>query len=197
MPLLPIRFEAGNVDITLTTPDAPLSLSKALLDNKPFPDDAFQDEAISLGSIKAAASKEIKLDKVKFSAGGSAFAGFGVYRTSEKFFDDLKAEGLDEPMVRRLDFPDLATKNILALRWGYQAKGAVSGSVAFGPTISFGASGKQEGLYAVLRVLDRNAKALDAMSENPTVGRCRARFLHRVISSREPGSSLKLRARSN
>src|SRR5262245_30292063 len=146
--LQPIRFEAANVDITLTPPNSILSISQALLGNQPFPDGAFQDEAIPLGAIKAAASKEIKLDKVKFRADGSAFSSFGVYRSCRKLFDALKAEGLDEPMVSRLDIPDLGTKNLFALRWGYDATGAVSGAVAFGPSISFGASGRREGLYA-------------------------------------------------
>ena len=166
--LSPIRFEAGNVDITLTAPAAPLPIGQALLNNKPFPDDAFQDDAISLGEISAAASKEFRLDKVKFGIGGNAFAGFGVYRSTQKLFAELKAEGLEEPIVRRLDFPDLATKNIIALRWGYQAQAAVSGSVALGPSISFGASGKVEGLYALLRVLDRKTKAFDAMTDTIT-----------------------------
>src|SRR5262245_14026622 len=167
--LLPIHFEAGNVDITLTPPNSLLSISQALLDNQPFPDNAFQDEAIPLDAIKASANKEIKLDKVKFSAGGSLFSGFGVYRSSRKLFDALRAEGLDEPMVGRLDFPDLSTKNIFALRWGYDARGTINGAVALGlpgqPGVSFGASGSREGLYALLRLMDRNAKALDAIGE--------------------------------
>lgn len=167
--LQPIHFEAGNVDITLTPPNSLLSISQALLDNQPFPDNAFQDEAIPLGAIKATADKEIKLDNVKFSAGGSVFSGFGVYRSSRKLFDALKAEGLDEPMVGSLDFPDLDTKNIFALRWGYDAHGTINGAVALGLPgqlrVSFGASGSREGLYALLRLMDRNAKALDAIGE--------------------------------
>jgi hypothetical protein len=167
--LQPIHFEAGDVDITLTPPNSLLSISQALLDNQPFPDNAFQDEAIPLEAIKATANREINLDNVKFSAGGSLFSGFGVYRSSRKLFDALKAEGLDEPMVSRLDFPDLDTKNIFALRWGYDAHGAINGAVALGlpgqPRVSFGASGRREGLYALLRLMDRNAKALDAIGE--------------------------------
>ena len=161
----PIRFEAGNVDITLIAPDDPLNIGQALVANKPFPDDAFQNDAIALGRISAAASKEFRLDKVRFGVGGDAFAGFGVYRSSEKLFDDLRMEGLDEPMVRRLDLPDLNTKNIYALRWGYLAKASAKGAVALGPTISFGASGKIQGFYGLLRVIDRKRKALDAINE--------------------------------
>jgi hypothetical protein len=166
MPTLhPIPFEAGNVDITVSAPVAPLSIFESLLANKPFPDDAFVDDAIALGTISAAANKEFRLDKVKFSAGGDAFAGLGVYRSGEKLFAQLQAEGLDEPMVSRLDLPDLTTKNIYALRWGYLIKASAKGAVALGPTISFGASGKVEGFYGLLRVLDRKRKALDAINE--------------------------------
>ncbi len=163
--LHPIPFAAGSVDIILNAPVAPLSIHEALLTNKPFPDDAFQNDAITLGTISAAASKEFRLDKVKFSVGGDAFAGLGIYRSSERLFDDLKLEGLDEPMVRRLDLPDLTTKNIYALRWGYLAKASAKGAMALGPTISFGASGRVEGFYGLLRVLDRKQKALDAINE--------------------------------
>jgi hypothetical protein len=161
--LKPVHFTAANVDISLTPPGSPQSIGLALLNNKPIPDDAFTEEAIPLGSIKAAASKDIKLDKVEFSAGGSAFAGFGVYRSTSKLFDALKAEGLDEPMIGRLDFPDLDKKNLFALRWGYGAQGSVGGKVALGPSISFGASGRLEGLYALLHLVDRNANALDSI----------------------------------
>lgn len=163
--LAPITFAAGNVNITLTPPNSPQSVGQALLNNKPFPDDAFVDEAIPLGSIQAFASKDFKLDKVKFAASGSAFAGFGVYRSNSKLLDALKAEGLDEPMVRRLEFPDEATRNLFALRWGYEAQGSVSGAVAFGPSVTFGASGRREALYAVVRSLDRKDKALDSITD--------------------------------
>jgi hypothetical protein len=163
--LNPIHFAAGNVDITLSPPSSPQSIGQALLENKRFPDDAFVDGVIPLGSIKAAASKDFKLDKVKFKASGSLFAGFGVYRSTSKLLDALKADGLDEPMVGRLEFPDEDKRNIFALRWGYDAEGSISGTVALGPSISFGASGRTEALYAVLRSLDRNQKALDSITE--------------------------------
>ena len=163
--LQPIRFEAGNVDITLSSPDVSLPVGKSLLKNLPFPDEAFQNDAISFGEISAAANKEFRLDKVKFGVGGNAFAGFGVYRSTKKLLAELKAEGLDEPVIGRLDVPDLSNQNIYALRWGYQAKATVSGAVALGPSISFGASGKVEGFYALLRALDRKTKARDALTE--------------------------------
>src|SRR5687768_1284406 len=138
-PLRPVRFTLAGVDINLTPPSSPQSIGLALLNNTIIPDDAFTDDAIPLGAIKVAASRDFKLDNVQFSAGGSAFAGFGVYRSTSKLFAALKAEGLDEPMVGRLDFPNLDKKNLFALRWGYGAQGSVGGKVALGPSISFGA----------------------------------------------------------
>jgi hypothetical protein len=163
MAIAPIHFTAGKVDINLTAPGAPQSVGLALAQNTPFPDDAFQDGAISLGSIKAAASQDFKLDQTAFKAGASAFAGFGVYRDSRKLFAALKAEGLDEPMVTGLIFP--TGLDLYALRWGYELSGSISGKIALGPGVSFGASGRTQGLYAVLRSLPPTDGSRDAIAE--------------------------------
>jgi hypothetical protein len=163
--ILPIRLEAGDVDITLTPPPFPVSLGQALANDEPFPEEAFENDRIPLGAIGASASREFKIDKVKFSAGGDLFAGLGVYRSTEALLADLKAEGLDEPLMRRWIIPDLEGKNLLALRWGYNVQGAAAGAVAFGPTIRFGASGRLQGFYAILRVMDREKQAHTAVKE--------------------------------
>jgi len=163
--LQPIHFDLANVDITVEPPANLPNVANALLNNQPFPDNAFTDGAIPLGSIKASASGDIKLDKVRFGASGGIFAGMGIYRSTSKLFDALKAQGLDEPMVSRLEFPDLAAKNLYAVRWGYNVEGSVSGSVALGVGLNFGASGRREALYAVLRSLDRNAKSVNGITE--------------------------------
>lgn len=167
MAINPIQFKPGGVDITLTPPASPQAIGLALAGNEPFPDTAFADGAIALGSIGASASKDFKLDKVKFKAGGSAFAGFGVYRSGAKLLAALRAEGLDDPMIDDSLFPDDATKNFYALSWGYGVDGSVnaSGAVALGVGVSFGASGKGERLYSLVRSLDRGAKSLDAITE--------------------------------
>ena len=167
----PIHFTPGNVDITLTPPASPEAVGLALAANQPFPDEAFTDGAIALGSVGAEASKDFTLDKVKFikkvELGGKLFAGFGVYRSGDKLADDLKAQGLDsfdEPAVGGPIFPGDGVKDLYALRWGYDAKAAVTGSLPLGgPTLSFGASGRAAGLYAVVRSQDRAAKSLDAV----------------------------------
>lgn len=169
----PIHFTPGNVDITLTPPAAPAAVGAALASNQPFPDEAFTDGAIALGSIGAEASKDFTLDKVKFikkvEVGGKLFAGLGVYRSGDRLADDLKAQGLDsfdEPAVGGPLFPEDEAKNLYALRWGYDAKAAVSGSLPLGgPKLSFGASARAAGLYAVVRSQDRSARALDAVTD--------------------------------
>ncbi len=157
-----ITFPNGK--LILTPPDGLKSLGKALVDNTPFPDDAFKAGAIAFGSIDVSAEKDIDLGgDVKFSASGSAFAGFGVYRKVAKLYQALKAEGLDEPIVSRLGLREDPTKNLYALRWGYDASAGVNGKLALGPGVSFGASGQAEGFFAVLHSADRTRGARDAV----------------------------------
>lgn len=163
MSLTPVRFELGDADINLEAPASPQSIGLALLNNQPFPDDAFVDGAITLGKIKASASKEIELSGIKFSANASGLAGFGVYRSNRKLLGELKREGLDEPLIQRLEFPHEETRNLFALRWGYGVGGSMSGKVAFTPGVSFGIDGQREGLYAVIRSFERNTNALDSV----------------------------------
>ena len=160
----PKTIEIPNGRLILTPPDGMRSLGKALAENTPFPDDAFKAGALAIGAVGVSAEKDIDLGgDVKFSASGSAFAGFGAYRKVDKLYRALKAEGLDEPMVARLGLPEDTTKNLLALRWGYDASGGVAGKLALGPGVSFGASGQSEGFFAVFHAADRTAGARDAV----------------------------------
>ena len=175
MAIEPIHFAPGNVDITLTPPAAPAEVGAALAANTAFPDSAFADGAIALGSIGAEASKDFKIkpgSRVSFlksvKVGGSLFAGFGVYRSGEKLAADLKAQGLDsfdDPAVSGPLFPEDATKNLYALRWGYGLTGDAQGELPLGagPKITFGASGRAAGLYAVVRSQDRAVGARDGV----------------------------------
>jgi hypothetical protein len=175
--IAPLKFAPGGVDITLTPPASLPLVGLALALNTEFPDAAFADGAIPLGSIGASADHEFALDGVKFldklSVGGKLFAGFGVYRSGDKLAADLKAEGLngfDEPAVGGPLFVDDATKNLYALRWGYDATASASGSIALGagPVVSFGASGRTAGLYALVRSIDRTAPARDSIADTLT-----------------------------
>jgi hypothetical protein len=171
--LQPIELNTDNgiVKFTLTPPDTSPKVRDALINNTAFPDDAFTGgKVIPLGSIGIAAEKDFKLDSVDFKLGARFLAGFGVYRSTEELFKTLKNEGLDEPMMEKLDFPDLDAQklNLFALRWGYAAEAEVNGklpNVAFGVGLTFGASGRVEGLYSVVRAFDRQAKAFDSISE--------------------------------
>lgn len=169
--LQPIELSTddGIVKFTLTPPDTSPKVRDALINDTRFPDDAFTDgKMIPLGAIGIAADKSFKLDKIDFKLGARFLAGFGVYRSAEELFKTLKNEGLDEPMLEKLDFPDLKKNNLFALRWGYAAEAEVNGKlpdVAFGVGVNFGASGRVEGLYAVLRSFDREAKAFESISK--------------------------------
>ena len=66
-------------------------------------------------------------------------------------------------MVSRLEFPDLAAKNLYALRWGYNAQGSISGSVALGVGLNFGASARGEALSWAAR-RHRHPQRVDATS---------------------------------
>ncbi len=165
----PIKFEAGNVNVTIELPANLPEVADALINNRVFPETILSnDGAISLGAIKASASGSIKLDKINFTASGGAFAGFGVYRSTEKLFADLQTGDGKDNLIKTLEFSGLAQSNLLALRWGYNAEGSVSGTIpniAFGAGLSFSAGGGIEGVYAVLRMLPRNKKSLDAIGE--------------------------------
>lgn len=131
-----LNTDDGIVKFTLTPPDLSPKVRDALINNTAFPDDAFTDgKMIPLGSIGISADKEFKLDKIDFKLDARLLAGFGVYRSTEELFKTLKDEGLDEPMVKKLNFPDLNTKNLFALRWGYAAEAGVSGKL---PNVAFG-----------------------------------------------------------
>lgn len=179
----PIRFAPGDVDITLTPPDSPQAVGVALAANQPFPDNAFTNGAIALGSIGAKASKDFNLkgaggdSKVKFlesvTVGGKLFAGFGVYRSVDKLIEDLTAQGLaeelNEPAVNAPIFPaPPPPRDYYALRWGYEASADAKGSLPLGgvlPPITFGGSARKAGLYAIVRAQAPDAKSLDAVTD--------------------------------
>lgn len=167
MPLQPIQFSAGNVQITLEPPTSLPAIGDALANNRPFPDEAFVNGAIPLGAIGAKASKTFSLGNAKVKFGGGIGGGFGVYRSISKLQAVLKVIGMDEPMIDRLYFPESSTANLYAMQWDYNASAAVSGEVALGAGVgvAFGASGRHEGFFALVRLIERTANARDAIEE--------------------------------
>lgn len=188
MNLESIRFELGNADINLESLASPPSADIALVNNQPFPDDAFVDGAIPLGAIKISASRDIILNGIRFSGAASNFAGFGVYRSNLNLLSALKIDNLDELIIKQLDFPDEDTRNLFVLRWGYELGAAASGKIAFAPGVSFGVDGRREGFFSVIRSFDRNANALDALKS--TVNSWRAPRQINSLDDIKPGTWL-------
>lgn len=183
-----VHFNLANVDISVEPPSDLPAVAKALSENKPFGDDAFADGAIRLGSIKAAASKDFALDGIRFGASGGLFSGLGVYRAAGGLIGDLKAQGLSDPVIDEISLPVTASNELYAIRWGYDASASVSGKIALGPGLEFGASGRTEGLYAVVRSLDRNLGSLDALGK--TINSWKMPRQVRNPDSLEPGTCL-------
>ncbi len=142
----------------------------AITTNKKFP-----TRKIEIGSLQFSASTNQDISfgtknngKVKFSGSASAFAGLGVYPDPK---DMLKALRLNESFNDNLADGLLLEKdkdaNYLALRWGYDLRGSVQGSLALGAPggITFGVDGSREGVYAVVRKLTNTMGATDAIQE--------------------------------
>lgn len=147
------------------------AILEALTGNTPFP-----DREIALGDIIVSAEGEKNIefsssnDKVVFrgSANASVFSGLGVYRNSKALLDVLM---LDDNITPELD-PDNNDEDngsdiFMLLRWGYDLGNTAKGSVALGgpASVTFGADGKREKVFAVIRKLPRNTGVLDAVHE--------------------------------
>jgi len=160
--LQPFRFDAGNVDITLQPPSNAEDVALALAENKPFP-----EKEISLGKVSAKASKDFKINKVKFGVNAGAFAGLGVYQSGSKLLKALKADGLDEPLITDAFFPSDNTKNFIAMAWGYGVDASVSsskiGAVGLSKGIEFGVKAGADKLFAVVRQLGKTTGARDTV----------------------------------
>ncbi|MEZ5307275.1 MAG: hypothetical protein R2684_09040 [Pyrinomonadaceae bacterium] len=169
---IPVKIpQTGTVSFTFTP--------KAILDlDKPIPDSEFGgDGAISLLDIKASASKDFSVGnnqhKIGFSASGGGLAALGIYRKTDRLFDDLGSEGLGEKLIELLDLKIKDTENLFALRWGYEIGGGVNAATALGPvTVTFGGSGKHTALSAILRLQDRGQSLRDSLGG--TIGAWRA-----------------------
>lgn len=165
MALEPINFEAGNVQITLEPPVNTPAVGEALIKNTAFPPEAFSNGVIPLGSIGAKASKSFSLGNANVKFGAGIGGGFGVYRSTPALLADLQDRGMDQPMIDRLNFSSPTEMDLYAMQWNYNAEASVNGEVAMGVGVTFGASGKNEGLFATVRSMKRTAKARDAIVE--------------------------------
>lgn len=161
-----IPFERGQADITLTV-NTDQEVLTALANDTAFPE---KEIRLLDGGLSLNANKDIKLNggagNVTFSAGGGVFSGFGVYQDGANALAAIqKVEPGEDSFIAGFTLPQDPASNFLAFRWGFDAKAAGSGAVAFGPAaVTFGASGNTDGLFAVIRQLPRNLGARTAVA---------------------------------
>ena len=152
------------IGLVASAPKDP-ALARALAANKPFP-----NRSIEIGDVAltGAAGKDVIFGKgrgkVVFDAEGSAFAGFGVYPDGKEVMRRLK---LGPSFARDIELPEDPAKRFFVLRWGYDVEAGVKGSVALGAGVAptFGAEGKRERLFAVVRMLEGTKGSRDAVRE--------------------------------
>jgi len=149
------------VDIAASTAHDVLD---AILENKPFPDRP--DGKIDLGSIavKGETGKALAFDAgkstVSFQASADFTTGLGVFSRAA---DAIAALQLENGSELDLNFGGTASDKFLVLSWGYGISGSVSGSHPIGMvgSLTFGAEGQHDSLYAVVH---RFPAATDARS---------------------------------
>jgi hypothetical protein len=145
--------------VSTARPDVLLPLAS---DTQPFgPGDIELAEV----SLNASTAKPIEFsrgtDKVSFTASGSAFAGFGVYRTGATLLKRL-GDRAEDFSLEALEFGvDNQTSLLGVLRWGYAIEAKGNGAIALGAigSATVKASGNSEGLFAVIRRLPSTTPA--------------------------------------
>jgi hypothetical protein len=160
------KYLAGAADASLdfTPPDADREVVQALAMNAAFP---FRQIEFGTIAAKVSSDRDLKFaegaGQVVFKASGGAFAGFGVYIDPVKL---VKGMAVDEQVADALDMAASNEDLFLALKWGYDVNASAEGSMALGAPgkVTFGASGKREALYAVIRRFSKEAKSLDAIA---------------------------------
>jgi hypothetical protein len=153
------------VGIEILPPIADLEVANALATNSPFP-----RRTIELGreSVKASAGRDIKFGdgsgKVSFAGSASAFTKLGVYFDPEAMLAALELNDNIAPGMKLEKDPNAL---YVVFRWGYDLLSSAKGSMALGApgSISFGADGSREGIYAIVRRLQTNTGALTAVQQ--------------------------------
>lgn len=137
---------------------------ESLLANSPFP-----DRDIPLGSfaLEAGSGRDIEFPtpsgSVVFRGSGGTFSSLGVYASGEAALRDLKPGA---PMAPALALPEDGEHRYVVLRWGHDLAGYVKGSLGLGAgaRVRFGADGRSEGVFAVIRRVRRAAGSRDALA---------------------------------
>ena len=156
---------ASEVSLQVVPPSNAPEIAQVILQNAPFP-----EKPIEFGklSIRAGSGRDIQFTNgkglVSFAGQGGAFAGLGLYLSPDQLLDDL---GLEQSIAPGVKLEQSPNSYFMSLRWGYDLNASGKGSVALGGpgAVSFAVDGKREGLYAVIRRLDKNTGARTALTE--------------------------------
>ena len=153
------------VGVEIVPPAADLEVVNALASNSPFPQRTIE---LGHGSIRASAGRDILFGNgtstVSFNGSTSAFAQLGVYFDPDTMLAALELNDNIAPGMKLEKNPNVLYS---VLRWGYDVKASARGSIAMGAPggITFGADGAKEGLYAVIRRLEKNTGALTTVGD--------------------------------
>lgn len=156
---------SATIDIGATTDHDVL---QAILENKPFPDRP--DGKIELGRVelKAETGKTFAFNAgqttIGFQASAEFKTGLGVFDGAADAIGSLQLE--DSPRLN-LTIPGSSADKFLVLSWGYDVNGSFSGSHPIGVlgSLTFGAEGEHDSLYAVVHRFNATADARTALSD--------------------------------
>jgi len=176
--VIPISSNKFQLDKTITAAGASVTIDisastdhdvlQAILDNKPFP--ARPDGKIELGRIglEAETGKTFEFNAgqttIGFQASAAFKTGLGVFDSST---DAIASLQLQDTAQLNLAIPGSSTDKFLVLVWGYQINGSFSGSHPIGVlgSLTFGAEGERDALYAVLHRFPAATNARTALND--------------------------------
>ena len=176
--VIPISSTKFQLDKTITAAGSSATIDigtstdhdvlQAILDNKPFPDRP--DGKIELGRVelKAETGKEFAFNAgqttIGFQASAEFKTGLGVFDVAADAISSLQLE--DSPGLN-LTIPGSGADKFVVLSWGYGINGSFSGSHPIGVlgSLTFGAEGERDSLYAVLHRFPASTDARTALSD--------------------------------
>jgi hypothetical protein len=133
--------------------------------NGPLPD---TDTEFGKLAVKLSGGQDLRVpsgpsDIVTFSGSASAFSAVAAYVSPVKLTSALGFQDADAQQLG-VDFGTDANSRWMASRWGYSLAGSASGKIALSTygSATFGVDGSSEGLFAVVRRLDKSVGAKDA-----------------------------------
>jgi hypothetical protein len=172
LPFLSGRGSLGFKVAGRSRADAALAL---MTSRQPFPegDIDFSDVRLEASTPQPIVFSRSESDKISFTASGSAFAGFGFYRSAAALIKRLPAAQDNQGrewihfITPSLDFGRLEGQALSCIRWGFDGQAKGSGSVALGAvgSATLALEAGTEGLFAVIRQLPGGMPARSVVQE--------------------------------